>query len=104
MKNKVLIIGAGFVGATSAYAIMNWGLASEIVLVDIDEKKVEGEMMDLNHGVAFVKPVRISNGDYEDCRDAGIVIIAAGANQEPGETRLDLAEKNTTVSKKIVPR
>jgi len=104
MKNKVVIIGAGFVGATSAYAIMNRGLASEIVLVDIDEKKAEGEMMDLNHGATFVKPVRISTGDYEDCRDASIVIIAAGANQEPGESRLDLAEKNTAIFKKIVPQ
>lgn len=103
MTNKIVIVGAGFVGATTAYAIMNWGLASEIVLVDINEKKAEGEAMDLSHGAAFVKPVKIRNGGYEDCKDARIVIITAGANQEPGETRLDLVHKNTRVFKSIVP-
>lgn len=102
MKDKVVIVGAGFVGATTAYAIMNWGLASEIVLVDINKEKAEGEAMDLNHGAAFVKPVRIRNGGYEECSDARVVIISAGANQEPGETRLDLVKKNTAVFKKIV--
>jgi len=104
MKDKVAIIGAGLVGATTAYAIMNRGLASEIVLVDINKDKAEGEAMDLNHGVAFVKPVRIKSGGYEECRDARIVIISAGANQEPGETRLDLVKKNTDVFKKIIPQ
>ncbi|MFP4015553.1 MAG: L-lactate dehydrogenase [Halanaerobiales bacterium] len=104
MKDKVVIVGAGLVGATSAYAIMNWGLASEIVLVDIDEDRAEGEAMDLNHGAAFVKPVRIRHGGYEECKDARIVIIAAGANQNPGETRLDLVKKNTEIFKSIVPK
>src|SRR5690554_2248032 len=103
MSNKIVIVGAGFVGATSAYAIMNWGLASEIVLIDLNEEKAEGEAMDLSHGAAFVKPVKIRNGGYEDCKDARIVIITAGANQEPGETRLDLVHKNTRVFKSIVP-
>lgn len=103
MKDKVVIIGAGLVGSTSAYAIMNWGLASEIVLIDIDKDRAEGEAMDLSHGAAFAKPVRIRNGDYEDCKDAGVIIIAAGANQNPGETRLDLVKKNTEVFKSIIP-
>ena len=103
MTNKIVIVGAGFVGATTAYAIMNWGLASEIVLVDINEKKAEGEAMDLSHGAAFVKPVKVRSGGYEECKDARIVIITAGANQEPGETRLDLVHKNTRVFKSIVP-
>jgi L-lactate dehydrogenase len=103
MKDKVVIIGAGLVGATSAYAIMNWGLASEIVLIDIDKGRAEGEAMDLSHGAAFAKPVKIKSGDYEDCKDAGVIIIAAGANQNPGETRLDLVRKNTEVFKSIIP-
>lgn len=103
MKNKVVIIGAGLVGATAAYAIMNRGLASEIVLVDINKERAEGEAMDLNHGAAFVKPVKIKHGGYEECRDARIVIISAGVNQKPGETRLDLVKKNTEVFKNIIP-
>ncbi|AZO94114.1 L-lactate dehydrogenase [Iocasia frigidifontis] len=103
MKNKVVIIGAGLVGATAAYAIMNRGLASEIVLVDINKERAEGEAMDLNHGAAFVKPVKVKHGGYEECRDARIVIISAGVNQKPGETRLDLVKKNTEVFKKIIP-
>ena len=103
MSNKIVIIGAGFVGSTIGYAIMNWGLASEIVLVDIDEAKAEGEAMDLSHGAAFVKPVEVKSGGYEECEDADIVIITAGANQKPGETRLDLVQKNTEVFKNIVP-
>lgn len=104
MKDKVVIVGAGLVGATSAYAIMNTGLASEIVLIDLDQDRAEGEAMDLNHGAAFVKPVKIKSGGYEECKDARIVIIAAGANQEPGETRLDLVKKNTKIFKSIIPQ
>lgn len=104
MKDKIVIIGSGLVGSTSAYAIMNWGLASEIVLVDLNKERAEGEAMDLSHGAAFAKPVKIKSGGYEDCKDARIVIISAGANQEPGETRLDLVKKNTEIFKSIVPR
>ena len=104
MKDKVVIVGAGLVGATSAYAIMNLGFASEIVLIDLDKDRAEGEAMDLNHGAAFVKPVKVKSGGYEECEDARIVIIAAGANQSPGETRLDLVKKNTKIFKSIVPR
>lgn len=99
---KVTIIGAGFVGATSAYTLMMSGLITELVLIDVNKKKAEGEVMDLNHGMPFVRPVRIYVGDYSDCAGSDIVIIAAGANQKPGETRIDLVHKNTAIFKEIV--
>jgi L-lactate dehydrogenase len=99
---RCAVIGAGFVGATSAFALMEGGVFSEIVLIDINGKRAEGEAMDLNHGMPFAQPVRIWAGSYEDVADAGFVIIAAGANQKPGETRLDLAAKNAEVFRGIV--
>ena len=104
MKHKVAIIGAGYVGSTIAYTIMNWGLVSEISLIDIDEERAEGEMMDLSHGASFVKPVKVNSGGYEKCSEARIIIITAGANQKPGETRLDLVKKNTEIFKDIIPQ
>ncbi len=102
--NKIAIIGAGGVGATTAYALMIQGIASEIVLIDIDRKRAEGEAMDLNHGASFVKPAEIYAGDYSDCSEANIIIITAGANQKPDETRLDLVKKNTAIFKDIIPQ
>ena len=102
--NKVTIIGAGFVGATTAYALMMGGTASEIVLVDINQKRLEGEVMDLNHGIAFVPPVRIRSGTYEDCADSNVVIITAGVGQKPGETRIDLLKRNIEVFYSITPK
>lgn len=87
---KLAIIGTGLVGATSAYALMINGLVSELVLVDAVRQKAEGEAMDLNHAASFIKPIQIYAGDYSNCQDAQIVILTAGANQKPGETRLDL--------------
>ncbi len=104
MKDKVVIIGSGFVGATIAYAIMNWGYASEIVLIDINKEKAVGEAMDLSHGASFLKPVKIRSGDYEECSDASVIIITAGVSQKKGETRLDLVYKNTDIFKNIIPR
>lgn len=101
-KNKITIIGTGFVGATTAYTLMISGLVSELVLIDINDKKAEGEVMDLNHGMPFVRPVNIYKGDYSDCNGSDIIIIAAGANQKPGETRLDLVHKNTEIFKQII--
>lgn len=106
MKNigtKISIIGAGFVGATSAFALMMGGLASNIVIVDINKEKSEGEAMDLSHGVPFVKPVDVSSGDYPDTKDSDIVVITAGIGQKPGESRLDMIGKNLKVFKSIVP-
>jgi len=106
MKDKIIkkitVIGAGFVGSTTAYTLMISGLVSEIVLIDINKDKAEGEVMDMNHGMPFVKPVKIYNGDYSDCKGSDIVIITAGANQKEGETRIDLVQKNTAIFKNII--
>jgi L-lactate dehydrogenase len=101
--NKIAIIGAGGVGATTAYALMIRGIASEIVLIDLDKEKAEGEAMDIDHGASFVPPVKVNAGDYSDCKEADIIIITAGAPQKPGESRLDLVEKNTEIFKDIIP-
>jgi L-lactate dehydrogenase len=106
MKNnrtKISIIGSGFVGSSTAFALMMGGLASEIVIVDINKNKAEGEAMDLSHGASFVKPILVKSGDYIDTKDSDIVIITAGASQKPGETRLDLISKNLTIFKSIIP-
>lgn len=100
---KIAIIGAGFVGCTTAFALMIRGIAQDIVLIDTNDKKAEGEAMDLMHGMPFVKPVHIYSGDYSQCEGAGIVIITAGANQKPGETRIDLVNKNVAIFKQTVP-
>lgn len=100
---KISIVGAGFVGSTTAFALMNSGLASEIVIVDLNHDKAVGEAMDLSHGVSFVKPIAISAGNYEDTKNSDIVIITAGAAQKPGETRLDLINKNYKIMSSIVP-
>jgi L-lactate dehydrogenase len=99
---KVTIIGAGFVGSTTAYTLMISGLVSELVLIDVNKDKAEGEVMDLNHGMQFVKPVRVTFGDYSDCAGSDIIIISAGANQKPGETRIDLVHKNTAIFREII--
>jgi len=99
---KVTVIGAGFVGSTTAYTLMLSGLVSELVLIDLNTEKAQGEVMDLNHGMPFVRPVRIYRGEYSDCAGSDIVIISAGVNQKPGETRLDLVHKNTSIFKSIV--
>ena len=102
--NKVVIIGCGNVGMSYAYALLNQRTAvSELVLIDLDEKRIEGEVMDLNHCLAFApSKIDIKVGNYEDCRNASIVCIAAGANQNPGETRMDLIHKNSKIFKSIV--
>src|SRR5262245_16742152 len=102
--NKVGLIGTGMVGASFAYSLMQRGLANELVLIDKDTARAEGEAMDLNHGLPFVGPMRISAGDYPDLADADVVVICAGANQRPGETRLDLLKKNAGVFRDIVPK
>jgi L-lactate dehydrogenase len=101
--NRVVLVGTGFVGASYAFAMLNQGLAEELVLVDLNKDKAEGDAMDLCHGLPFVStPTKIWFGDYSDCKNADIVVITAGANQKPGETRLDLVEKNTNIFKGIV--
>jgi L-lactate dehydrogenase len=101
---KIAIVGgAGAVGATAAYAILGSGIAAEIVLVDVNERRVEGEAMDLAHGAPFVRPVTVRNGTYEDCAGAQVVVITAGTAQKPGETRLDLVRRNVEIFHSIVP-
>src|SRR5579862_1111758 len=100
---RVAVVGAGSVGATFAYALLLSGLAAEIVLIDSNRAKAEGEAMDLNHTVPFAHPTRIWAGDYSDCAGAAVTVLAAGGNQKPGETRLDLLKKNATIWRKIVP-
>jgi len=102
-QDAVAIVGVGAVGATTAYALMNAGAASDIILIGQDRDKVTGEVMDLNHGSSFVPPVRIRAGGYEDCADARVVIITAGVRQEPGESRVDLLERNLEVVSEIIP-
>ena len=100
---KVAVIGTGFVGSASAFALMQSGLFSEMVLLDVDHKKAEGEAMDISHGEAYARPMKIYAGTYDDIADASIIIITAGANQKPGETRLDLVQKNVGIFKTIIP-
>lgn len=100
---KAAIIGCGFVGSASAYALMQSGLFSELVLIDADTDKAEGEAMDISHGVPFARPMKIYAGNYDDIVDAAIIIITAGANQKPDETRLDLVHKNVGIFKQIIP-
>lgn len=102
-SRKVAVIGCGFVGSSIAFALMQSGLFSDMVLIDVDMKKAEGEALDIGHGIPFARPMKIWAGVYEDIADAAIVIITAGANQKPGETRLDLVHKNINILKNIMP-
>jgi len=101
---RVAVVGTGNVGSTFAYALLLSGLAAEIVLIDANRAKAEGEAMDLNHTEPFAHPTRIWAGEYKDCAGAAVVVIAAGANQKPGETRLDLVKKNAAIFSEIIPQ
>ena len=103
-QQKAVIIGCGFVGAACAFALMQSGMFSEMVLIDVDRRRAEGEAMDISHGVPFAKPAKIYAGDYDDISDAAIVVITAGANQKPDETRLDLVHKNVKIFQSIIPQ
>ena len=94
---KVAVIGCGFVGSACAFTLMQHGLFSEMVLIDLDQARAEGEAMDISHGLLFAKPMNIYAGTYADAADADIAIVTAGANQKPGETRLDLVRKNSKI-------
>ena len=104
MNNKVVLIGCGNVGMAYAYSLINQkSYVSELVLIDINKEKVEGEAMDLNHCLPYVSSrISVRAGDYNECRDARIVVIAAGSNQKEGETRMDLINKNSKIFKSIV--
>ena len=100
---KVAIVGCGFVGSATAFALMQSELFTEMVLIDVDRDRAEGEALDIAHGMPFAGPMNIYAGDYDDAADAAIIIVTAGANQQPGETRLDLVHKNVSIFKSIIP-
>lgn len=100
---RVAVVGMGNVGATFAYALLLSGLAAEIVLIDVNHAKAEGEAMDLSHTEPFSHPTRIWAGDYSDCAKAAITVVTAGAAQHPGETRLDLVKRNAAIFEQIIP-
>lgn len=100
---KAAMIGCGFVGSASAFALMQSGLFSELVLIDANHDKAEGEAMDIAHGLPFAGQMKIYAGDYDDIVDAAVIIVTAGTAQKPGETRLDLVNKNVNIFKSIIP-
>ncbi|WP_438824619.1 L-lactate dehydrogenase [Bacillus sp. JJ1521] len=101
--SRVALIGTGLVGSSYAFALMNQGIVNELIMIDVNEDKAKGDVLDLNHGKAFTgNPTLIKFGTYDDCRNVDLVVICAGANQKPGETRLDLVEKNLKIFKEIV--
>jgi L-lactate dehydrogenase len=99
---RIAIVGAGNVGATFAFSLVLSGLASEIVLIDADKARAEGQAMDLEHAVPFSHPVRVWAGSYEDCQGALVTMISAGANQKPGENRMDLLKRNVAVFRSVI--
>ena len=103
-SRKAAIVGCGFVGSASTFALMESGLFSELVLIDADRNRAEGEALDISHGLPFSKPMQIYAGGYEDISDASVVIVTAGAGQKTGETRLDLVKKNVAIFKSIIPQ
>ncbi|MBE5895776.1 MAG: L-lactate dehydrogenase [Lachnospiraceae bacterium] len=101
---KAAMIGCGFVGSASVFALMQSGLFSELVMIDADEERAEGEALDISHGIPFARPMKIYAGDYSDIADAAVIIITAGANQKPDETRLQLVKKNIAIFESIIPK
>lgn len=103
MRNsgKVVIVGSGFVGAAAAFAITMAGIVAEIVVVDINREKAKGEALDISHGLSFTSNVRVSNGGFEEVKDADIIVVTAGSARKPGETRLDLVRKNDVIARDI---
>lgn len=99
---KCAVIGCGFVGSTTAFSLMQSGLFSEMVLIDVNQKKAAGEAMDLTHGLPFLSPMQIYAGDYSDLRDAALIVITAGAGQKPGESRTDLVHRNVEIFRTII--
>jgi len=102
-NRKVAIVGCGFVGSSSAFALMQSGLFSEIALIDVDRNRAEGEALDISHGAPFAGQVKVYASDYDHVMDAAIIVVTAGAAQKPGETRLDLVNKNVGIFRSIIP-
>ncbi len=102
MSSKIVLIGSGAVGATFAYTVLLKGLANELVIIDVNQDKAMGDVLDLNHGLMLANPMKITAGDYPDCKDADIIVITAGAAQRPGETRIDLMNRNVAIFDSII--
>jgi L-lactate dehydrogenase len=100
---KAAMIGCGFVGSSAVFSLMQSGLFAEMVLIDADRQRAEGEAMDISHGIPLAQPMKIYAGDYDDITDAAIIIVTAGAAQKPNETRLDLVKKNVGIFQSIIP-
>ncbi|MBS6474507.1 MAG: L-lactate dehydrogenase [Clostridiales bacterium] len=102
-RRKIVLVGTGMVGMSYAYALLNQGACDELVLIDLNMERAEGEAMDLNHGLAFSNShMKIRVGAYSDCADADIVTLCAGVAQKPGESRLDLLQRNAQVFRSII--
>lgn len=101
-RQKVALIGDGAVGSAYAFALMHQGLAEELVIIDVDKDRTTGDALDLEDAAVFTSPKKVYSGDYSDCADADLVILTAGAAQKPGETRLDLVDKNLKITKSII--
>lgn len=102
-NRKVAIVGCGFVGSATAFSLMESAMFTEIVLIDVDRDRAEGEALDIGHGVPFYGSMTVTAGDYDDAADASIIVVTAGASQKPGESRLDLVQKNVAIFKSIIP-
>lgn len=103
-KQKIILIGDGAVGSSYAFALINQNIGHELGIIDVNRDKAEGDVMDLNSALAFTAPKKIYVADYEDCHDADLIVYTAGASQKPGETRLDLTEKNLRITKDVVEK
>lgn len=103
-RHQLVIVGAGRVGSTTAYAALVSGIADSITLIDADRNRAEGEVMDLVHGLPFVSPTTVRAAGYEACREADVIIVTAGAARQPGDTRLDLARRNLALYQEIIPK
>lgn len=101
-SSKIVLVGSGMVGSTFAYTVLLRGLAHELVIIDVNRAKAEGDALDLNHGLMLAKPMKIYAGDYADCKGADIIVITAGAAQKPGETRIDLMNRNVAIFDAII--
>src|SRR6476661_9614118 len=100
-KTRIVIIGVGAVGSTTAYTLLLRGRMDELVLIDVNREKAIGDALDMNHGLAFVDKAKVWAGTYEDCREADLIIITAGAAQKPGETKIDLLKRNVAIFESI---
>lgn len=101
-QQKIILIGDGAVGSSYAYSLINQNIGQELGIIDVNRDKAEGDVMDLSSALAFTAPKKLYVADYEDCKDADLIVYTAGANQKPGETRLDLTEKNLRITKSVV--